>query len=225
MTNHASENYTNEETNAAEFQYIDPKIASLPSKPGRATDINLQLNALARAVENHNHDGDGHGLVAAEATHAAEADLADDLDQAAFDSLHGAATHSGGGTSQLSFITDPFGAVSSGSTNYLSIATPWFTTSEGEAKTPIRAGTLKNLRVFSIPIAGTPGTATEVITIRKNGADTALSVTLAGDTRDTTVSDTTHTVAFAAGDLLSVKIVTNVHSDTSPMPVITVELE
>jgi len=69
-----------------------------------------------------------------------------------------------------------------------------------------RVGTLRNLRVRGTG-AGV-GTQNVVYTVRKNGADTAITVTVANDAASPNLtSDTTHTVVVAAGDLISLSIV------------------
>jgi hypothetical protein len=75
------------------------------------------------------------------------------------------------------------------------------------------AGTLKNLVVKT---SGTQtGTGTLVITIRKNQANTALTVTVAsGDGASPLKQDTTNTVSVAVGDLIAIQCVNN--SATSP---------
>ncbi len=75
-------------------------------------------------------------------------------------------------------------------------------------------GTLANLRV-SLSAAGTGGTNKDVLTVRKNGSDSALTVTT-GTTACATGAaaaciDTTHSVAVAPGDVITFKWV----SDTS----------
>lgn len=63
-----------------------------------------------------------------------------------------------------------------------------------------RPANVRNLRV-QVQVAGT-GAATVTYTVRKNGADTALTTSLA-NTATGQASDLTHTVSVVAGDLLS----------------------
>lgn len=65
------------------------------------------------------------------------------------------------------------------------------------------AGTLQNFYVFvqAAPAAGRSWT----LTVRKNGADTAVTCTIPGFNSQS-CSDTTHTVSFAAGDLIAVHV-------------------
>lgn len=86
-------------------------------------------------------------------------------------------------------------------------ATPLSITSEGIVSFPCpRAGILRNLFVRTGTTAVT-NTAVTVITVRKNGADTTLTVTMT-QTTVTTTSDTTHTVSVAQGDLITLSLVT-----------------
>jgi hypothetical protein len=68
------------------------------------------------------------------------------------------------------------------------------------------AGTFRNLNVRTGSTAKT-GSPSTVITVRKNGADTTLTVTLT-QTINTTTTDSTHSATFAAGDRLTISIVT-----------------
>ncbi len=80
--------------------------------------------------------------------------------------------------------------------------TPLSITTEGDVSFPVpRAGTIHKLYVRTGSTAKV-NTPTTVITVRKNGVDTAVTVTMT-ETINTTSSDTTHSVAFAAGDLLT----------------------
>lgn len=94
-----------------------------------------------------------------------------------------------------------------GTTNWSSV--------ESFHKTPFAAaGTLSNLniRVNSAP----GGSAQYVFTIRKNGVDTGLTVTVSG--ANTSATDSTHSVAVAAGDLISISS-TPTTTPTSPTTV------
>lgn len=64
------------------------------------------------------------------------------------------------------------------------------------------AGTVKN---FYFVIDTTPASGRSwTLTVRKNGADTAVTCTI--NNPNTSCSDTTHSVAFAAGDFIAVAI-------------------
>jgi hypothetical protein len=66
------------------------------------------------------------------------------------------------------------------------------------------AGTLKNFYVRNRTTQSTGGSL--VFTVRKNGADTSITVTFVNaDGALVTKSDTTNTVSVAAGDLITVK--------------------
>lgn len=79
----------------------------------------------------------------------------------------------------------------------------------------------ENQREFPLPVAGTAknfffttttaqsGTGSLVLTIRKNGADTSIVITIAAGSAAGQFSDTTNTESFAAGDTLSVKVTNN----------------
>jgi len=76
------------------------------------------------------------------------------------------------------------------------------------------AGTLKNLYIRN----GTTqsGTGSIVFTLRKNGVDTAITVTFTNsDGASATKSDTTNTVSVAAGDLICLKAVNNAPASAS----------
>lgn len=70
---------------------------------------------------------------------------------------------------------------------------------EGDAQVALPACTLTNLNVRR-----SVGAGTTTYTVRKNGSDTALTVTLSGST---TTGSSGASVSFAAGDLFTVKIV------------------
>lgn len=83
----------------------------------------------------------------------------------------------------------------------LSIAT------EGNVSFPItRAGTIRNLYVRTGGTAQV-NTPTTVVTVRKNGVDTTVTLTMT-QTVNTTTSDTTHSFTVAAGDLITVSFAT-----------------
>jgi len=66
------------------------------------------------------------------------------------------------------------------------------------------AGTIKNFYAFveTAPTAGHSWT----FTVRRNGADTSVTCTIVGNGVLRTCSDTTHTGAFVAGDLISIRV-------------------
>lgn len=86
------------------------------------------------------------------------------------------------------------------------VGTPLSVTTEGNVSWPCpRAGVLGKLRVRTGSTAKT-NTPTTVITVRVNGVDSALTLTLT-ETINTTSSDLAHTASVAAGDLITVKFV------------------
>jgi hypothetical protein len=97
---------------------------------------------------------------------------------------------------------------STGSTNFLSPHVTTASASEGARQivSPI-AGTLKRLYVRTITAHGTGGSL--VFTLRKNGVDTGITITIAASGAASTYSDTTNTTSVAAGDLISLKVVNN----------------
>lgn len=86
------------------------------------------------------------------------------------------------------------------------------------------AGTMKNLYVRLS--SAQPATGSLVITVQKNLADTALTVTIAAGTAGgTTHSDTTHTVAWNAGDILTFKVRNNATSASGQLGTFALALE
>ena len=69
------------------------------------------------------------------------------------------------------------------------------------------ACTVKNL--FFRTTTTQPADGSFVITVRKNGADTALTLTVAANAAAATFSDLVNTVSFAAGDLINLSLVNN----------------
>lgn len=86
--------------------------------------------------------------------------------------------------------------------------TPLTVTSEGAVGWVVtRPGTIRNLyiRTGTTNKVNTPATA---IVVRKNGADTALTVAALTQTATTTSSDVTHSFAVVAGDVITVSLTT-----------------
>jgi hypothetical protein len=97
------------------------------------------------------------------------------------------------------------GVITAGTTQYFGPA-GCFSTSDPVVATPVStAMTLKNFYVVSntAPV----GAQTYVVTVRKNNVDTAVTCTITGAA--TSCNDTTHTVAFAAGDRISAGVVSS----------------
>ena len=87
------------------------------------------------------------------------------------------------------------------------------TTSEGACQNQIKkAGTVKNLSLFHL---GHSRTTPTVFTLRKNGADTTLTVTIAaGSPTATVLEDTTHSVIVQPDDKLAWAITTGAGTET-----------
>jgi hypothetical protein len=86
------------------------------------------------------------------------------------------------------------------------------------------AGTLKNLYVRNTTVQ--PVTGTFVITLRKNGVSTAITVTFSNaDGANVTKSDTTNSVSVVAGDLISLQCVNNAAGTSMILNNITIILE
>lgn len=75
------------------------------------------------------------------------------------------------------------------------------------------AGTMLNLRVWTT--GAQPGAGNMVITVRKEGANTALTCTVAAGAAAGLFSDLVNSVAFAAGDKFTLQIVNNDAATTS----------
>lgn len=88
--------------------------------------------------------------------------------------------------------------VKSGTTVYLATG---LSTNEADVWVPLSAGTALELQVG---VDQDAGAGSYVATLRKEGADTALAVTLTGTTRKGSSSGA---VAFAGGDRLAIKLV------------------
>jgi hypothetical protein len=81
---------------------------------------------------------------------------------------------------------------------------PWGTgtnASESLAQMPLPAGTARNFTLYSTSILGAGQSIT--VTLRRNGATPAATITCTIGSAQQRCSDMTNTVTFAAGDLLS----------------------
>ena len=79
---------------------------------------------------------------------------------------------------------------------------------EASAETVLpTASTVRNLYVRTT--TAQPGTGTMVVTVRKNGAGTTLTVTIAAGAAAGNFSDTTNSFTVAAGDRIAVQVVNN----------------
>ena len=103
------------------------------------------------------------------------------------------------------------GTAGSGETEFLNGAACSAATTATARYVASSAGQIANLRVFS-SAAAVGGSNKDVLTVFKNGSSTALTCTIAAS--GTTCSDLTHSVAVAAGDVLTFQFVTAT-SDTA----------
>lgn len=71
------------------------------------------------------------------------------------------------------------------------------------------AGTFSNASIYS---EGQPATGSFVVTLRKNGADTAIVITIAAGSGAGKYYDNTNTVTFVQGDLISWRLANNASS-------------
>lgn len=114
----------------------------------------------------------------------------------------------------LRFILNGSGngtTIPASTTNY---AYPWYrgmTATENLTQIPVAyAGSVLNFRAQIL--TNQPATGSLVFTVRKNGVDTLATFTMAAGTGGGLIAGVTATVAFAQGNLLSVKIVNNATS-------------
>jgi hypothetical protein len=115
------------------------------------------------------------------------------------------------------------GTVAAGATSYMCPYIDGLLTPTERAMAVSRAGTLKN---FYFRLTGTqPATGSLVAKVRKNNADTAIVITMAANAPAGTYSDTSHTVAIAAGDYVSFSIVNNAAGNSGALGFCTVEVE
>lgn len=92
--------------------------------------------------------------------------------------------------------------------NYGTTGTNFFNATESLRQ--VRMPYACTLRNFYLDTNGAQaGDGTFVITVRKAGADTALTLTIGAGAAAGGFSDTTHSVSFNAGDLLSISFVNN----------------
>lgn len=129
-----------------------------------------------------------------------------------------------GDVTQPVFSTAIIGAtIPASTTRYATIYSNGLASTEvGTVITPI-AFTAKNLYVY-LRTAQT-ATGSIVITLRKNGVDTALTTTIAaGSLQLTTHTDLVNSVAFTAGDLISFSLVNNGTATSGAIPSISFQM-
>lgn len=99
------------------------------------------------------------------------------------------------------------GTLNASTTRYIAVGSSSASASESSAKIPVSACIIRNLR-FNLNTTS-PAAGTVVITLRKNGVDTALTITIAAGTTPVVLFDTTHPITFADNDLYAFSIVNN----------------
>lgn len=124
-----------------------------------------------------------------------------------------------GGTNQASLANLGPTTLTAGKTYWMSIGSSAvrdnasFAESTAQTRMP-RAGTISNLQT---DVRATTSASSVTFTVELNGAQctspSTISIVIAGATGISTPSDTTHSCAFAANDLVNLKIVTSVGAD------------
>lgn len=97
-------------------------------------------------------------------------------------------------------FADP-GTVVANATRYMRVGSIASTVIERTYKIPA-ACTVKSLQVSVLTAPG--GSVSDTYTLRKNGSDSAMTVTITGAA--VSAIDSTHTVSLAAGDTISVSV-------------------
>jgi hypothetical protein len=83
--------------------------------------------------------------------------------------------------------------------------------------------TIKNLYLTTTATQAASGSL--VVTLVKNGSDTAITFTIAAGASAGDFSDTTHTVSLTAGDKFAIKLVNNATSSSAGLGAFTAELD
>ena len=114
----------------------------------------------------------------------------------------------------ISLINNVAVTLGTSTTSFVSFCA--FTTNSVEASRQVIipiAGTIKNLYVLTSTTQSANNS--QVCTVRKNGANTAITTTIAASAAAGTFSDTTNSVSVAAGDKLSLQVQNNAASGTA----------
>lgn len=114
----------------------------------------------------------------------------------------------------ISLINNTSISLGTSTTSFVSFCA--FTTNSTEANRQVIipvAGTIKNLYVLTSTTQSAGGS--QVCTVRKNGANTAIVATIAASAVAGTFSDTTNSVSVAAGDKLSLQVQNNAATGTA----------
>jgi hypothetical protein len=114
-----------------------------------------------------------------------------------------------------------FATIGAGVTSW---ASPFLGATSSEAgQLVLRACTAKNFIVRTA--TAQPGTGSLVLTVRKNGVDTALVITIAAGGAAGNYSNTVNSVSFAAGDRIAFRLVNNASSASAQIAPLAVEME
>ena len=121
----------------------------------------------------------------------------------------------------LGFASSGGVGIAAGTTKYAAFfggafgTTNWNTTEANRQHILPYAGTAKNLYIRTT--GAQPSAGNLVFKVRKNGADTALTITVVADEAAGTKTDTTNTVTFAVGDLICLEGANGDGVDTSAL--------
>jgi hypothetical protein len=114
----------------------------------------------------------------------------------------------------ISLINNVAVTIGASTTSYISFCA--FTTNSAETSRQIIvpiSGTIRSLYVLTSSTQSANNS--QVCTVRKNGANTSVTTTIAANAAAGTFSDTTNTVSVAAGDKLSLQVQNNAASGTA----------
>lgn len=122
--------------------------------------------------------------------------------------LSGGTLSASGGSQILGAVIDTALLIPSSQTSFLAPFKLGDSVAETQQKFPmLLPGTVRQLTVRTI--SAQSGTGSLVFIIRKNGVDTAVQVTIAAGSIAGTYIDITNSVAFAAGEMLTISVVNN----------------
>jgi|SRR5215213_1712203 len=129
-----------------------------------------------------------------------------------------------GATKGAAFSNGSDSAVAASTTTYNTIAFNSFSTTEAlrQAVAPY-AQTIRNFRLATG--SAQPASGSLVVTLRKNGVDTAVTFTIAAGAAAGTYGDLTHSASFAASDLISWSIVNNATGTSATIRGISMEID
>lgn len=136
----------------------------------------------------------------------------------------GRVTSASSGTVRTPLLWSTGGSgVTKSATTYLTFGAGALNATEGVRQIPMPfSGTLRNLRVQTL---GSQGNGTLVVTLRKNGVDTAITFTISASAAVGVFSDLVNSVSVVAGDLISVKCVNNASDVDSTFLSMSAELD